>query len=183
MKKLVIALSTVLALGAVGTASAQSGTITFNGNVTATTCEVQFPGNGGAVSDPTVTLPIVTAASLSQPGIAAGRKPVMIQIGTSTAPCSIGNTVALELNPTRNAQLTEGRLTNLAPVDSAATNVVVALRDANDAEIDLRVPWQSARETFDNGIATIAFSGEYYATGAATAGEVTANVQYTLDYQ
>jgi len=64
----------------------------------------------------------------------------------------------------------------------SATNVQVALRDANDAEINLSTPWSSPRVNLVNGVAEVEFAGEYYASGTATAGAVSSNVQYTLDY-
>ncbi len=179
MSKLAIALSAALALGASAPAFAQSGTITFNGEVTATTCEVAFPGTGGSATDPVVTLPTVATTSLGTAGNTAGKTPVTVQIGTAAKPCA-GNSVALELNPNRNADQANGRLNNTDA--TGATNVQVALRDANDAEINLSAPWASQRVSLATGVAEVEFAGEYYATGAATAGAVSSNVQYTLDY-
>lgn len=180
MNKLAIALSAALALGASASASAQSGTITFNGEVTATTCEVAFPGSGGTSADPIVTLPTVPTSALDAAGRTAGRTPVTVQIGTSAAPCN-NSSVALELNPNRNAQQTDGRLDNTAAT-GAATDVQVALRDANDTEINLAQPWASARANLVSGVATVEFAGEYRATGTAGPGDVAAGVEYTLDY-
>jgi len=179
MNKLAIALTAALALGASSSVFAQSGTITFNGEVTATTCEVAFPGTGGSATDPIVTLPTVPTTALAAAGNTAGKTPVTVQIGTAAAQCA-GNSVALELNPNRNADQANGRLNNTDV--AGATNVQVALRDANDAEINLATPWSSPRVNLVNGIATVEFAGEYYATGAATAGAVTSGVEYTLDY-
>lgn len=179
MNKLAIALSATLAIGASSSAFAQSGTITFNGEVTATTCQVTFPGTGGSATDPIVTLPTVATTALATAGNTAGKTPVTVQIGTAAAQCA-GNSVAVELNPNRNADQTNGRLNNTDV--AGATNVQVALRDANDAEIDLSTPWSSQRVNLVNGVAEVEFAGEYYATGAATAGAVSSNVQYTLDY-
>lgn len=180
MKRTAIALSVLLALGATSPASAQSGTITFNGEVTSSTCEVTFPGAGASAgNDATITLPTVATTALVAPGNTAGKTPVSVQIGTAAVPCSAAS-VALELNPNRNADQTGGRLNNLAA--NGANNVQVALRDANDAEIDLSTPWSSPRVDLTGGVATVHFAGEYYALGAATAGAVSSNVQYTLDY-
>ncbi len=179
MSKLAIALSAALAIGASAPAFAQTGTITFNGEVTDTTCEVVFPGTGGSATDPVVTLPTVATTSLSAAGNTAGKTPVTVQIGTAALPCA-ASSVALELNPNRNADQTNGRLNNTDP--NGSQNVQVALRDANDAEINLSVPWASQRVAPTNGVAEVQFAGEYYATGAATPGAVSSNVQYTLDY-
>jgi len=178
MNKLAICLSAALALGAVSSAQAQSGTITFNGNVTATTCDVSI--NGATGTDGTVTLPTVATGSLAA-GNSAGKTPVTVHVGGSAAQCTSG-TVALELNPSRNALVTNGRLNNLATVDKA-DNVVVGLRDSADRLIDVTTPWSSERVSLNAGGADVVFAGEYFAEGGnAGAGKVSANVQYTLDY-
>ncbi len=178
MNKLAICLSVTMALGAVSSAHAQSGTITFNGEVTATTCDVTI--NGAAGTDGTVTLPTVATASLAA-GSSSGKTPVTVHVGGSGAQCTSGS-VALELNPSRNAQVSNGRLMNLAAASPAA-NVVVGLRDSSDRLIDVTTPWTSERVNLTAGGADVAFAGEYYADGAdAGAGNVSANVEYTLDY-
>ncbi len=181
MNKLVIAISSVLALGAATSAQAQTGLITFNGEVTAVTCEVTFPGAGGTADNPVVTLPKVAATSLTAAGQTAGKTPVTLQVGSAATPCTAA-TVALELNPSRNAQVNAaGRLLNTLTVDNA-TNVTVGLRDGNDQAINLATPWSSARIAPVAGIVSIPFAAEYNAEGAATAGQVSSNVQYTIDY-
>ncbi|MFP2768859.1 fimbrial protein [Oceanisphaera sp. KMM 10153] len=178
MNKIAIALSTAMALGAVSSANAQSGTINFTGNVTAVTCDVSF--NGAAGDSPTITLPTVATASLAA-GSSAGKTPITVQIGGSDAQCTSGS-VALELNPNRTAAVTDGRLNNTDA--SPAENVVVALRDSQDRLIDLSAPWSSERVDLGAGGAELTFAGEYYAAGGnATAGGVTAGVQYTLNYR
>lgn len=137
--------------------------------------------NGAAGTSPNITLPAVATGSLAA-GASAGNTPVTVHVGGTDAQCTSGS-VALELNPNRNAQLTNGRLNNVAPVADAASNVVVALRDASDRLIDLSTPWSSPRVNLSAGGADIVFSGEYYAEGGnAGAGNVSSNVQYTLDY-
>ena len=180
MNKLAIALSAALAIGAAFSASAQSGTITFNGQITATTCDITWPDNGGLTTDPVVTLPTVPTTALGSAGATVGRKAVSLVIGGSDAQCTSGN-AAIELNPNRDANQSNGYLNNAATVD-AATEVQIALRDAADKPIDLATPWRSA----EIDLATtkqIDFAAEYRATGAATAGNVNASVGYTIDYK
>jgi major type 1 subunit fimbrin (pilin) len=179
MNKIAIALSAALALGVVSSAHAQSGTITFNGEVTATTCDVSF--NGAAGNNPTITLPTVATGSLLT-GNSAGKTPVTVHIGGAGAQCTSGS-VALELNPNRNASIsTSGRLNNIAAA-TPASNVTVALRDDKDQLINVSTPWASDRVNLTAGGADILFAGEYYAEGGnAGAGNVSANVEYTLDY-
>lgn len=179
MNKTALAASAILALFASASANAQSGTITFNGEVTAVTCDVSI--NGTAGNDGTVTLDKVTAGSLPQ-GATGGKKAVIVHVGGSDAQCTSGS-VALELNPSRNARVTPGgNLLNLEATTPAA-NVAIALRDAADRSINVSTPWTSPRVNLSAGGADIPFAGEYIAeAGDAGAGQVNANVQYTLDY-
>lgn len=179
MNKLVIALSAALALGASASASAQSGTITINGKVTSTTCAITWPGATGTEQDPIITLPTVPTTSLASAGQTAGKKTVSLVIGAGTGTCTTGK-AALELNPSRNANQTNGFLNNTAGTDPAQY-VQIGLRDADDAAIDISQPWRSA----EIDLATtqqIDFAAEYRAYGVAEAGNVTGAVNYTIDY-
>ena len=181
MNKLVLALSAALALGISATASAQSGTITFNGRVTDTTCDVTFPGSSVPGGDPTIVLPTVPTTALSTAGSTAGKTPVAVVIGSAARPC-MHSSVALELNQNRTADVTAGRLNNVATADPA-TNVQVGLLTADDQPLDITSPKSIGRVNLDaNGIAQVDFAAEYYATAAAKAGAVAANVEYTVDY-
>ncbi|MBJ7515424.1 MAG: type 1 fimbrial protein, partial [Stenotrophomonas sp.] len=102
MNKLAIALSAALAIGASFSASAQNGTITFNGEITATTCTITWPGSGGTATDPIVTLPTVPTTALATAGATAGKQTVSLVIGGSDAQCTSGS-AAIELNPNRDA--------------------------------------------------------------------------------
>lgn len=180
MNKLAIALSAALAIGASFSASAQSGTITLNGQITATTCDITWPGSGGTPQDPIVTLPTVPTSALANAGDTAGKRTVSLVIGGSDAQCTSGN-AAIELNPNRDANQSNGFLNNSAATDPAA-NVQIALRDATDAPINIATPWRSAEIDLAS-TQQIDFAAEYRATGAATAGEVNASVGYTIDYK
>lgn len=181
MNKLAIALSAALAIGASFSASAQSGTITFNGEITATTCTITWPGSGGTATDPIVTLPTVPTTALAAPGVTAGKRTVSLVIGGPGAQCTSG-LAAIELNPNRDANQANGYLNNTATVDPA-TNVQIALRDANDAPINISTPWRSAEIDLTT-TQQIDFAAEYRSTTAAAgAGNVTANVGYTIDYK
>lgn len=182
MNKLAIALSAALAIGASFSASAQSGTISFEGAVTSTTCTITWPGSGGSATDPIVTLPTVPTSALAAAGATAGKQPISLVIGGSDAQCTSG-LAAIELNPNRDANQTNGYLNNTAATGAAATNVQIALRDANDAPINISTPWRSAE--IDLSVTQqIDFAAEYRSsTAAAGAGNVTASVGYTIDYK
>lgn len=181
MNKLAIALSAALAIGASFSASAQSGTITFNGEITATTCTITWPGSGGTATDPIVTLPTVPTTALASAGATAGKRAVSLVIGGSDAQCTSG-LAAIELNPNRDANQANGYLNNTATVDPA-TNVQIALRDASDAPINIATPWRSAEIDLST-TQQIDFAAEYRSTAAAAGpGNVTASVGYTIDYK
>lgn len=181
MKKISLALSAAVALAASATASAQSGTITFNGEVTATTCAVTWPGAGGTAQDPIVTLPTVPVTSLAVAGATAGKQVVSLVIGAGTGTCTTGF-AALELNPSRNANQSNGFLNNILTGGAEAGNVQVALRDADDAPINISQPWRSAEIDLTT-TKQIDFAAEYRASAVATAGLVSSQVAYTIDYK
>lgn len=181
MNKLVLSISSVLALGAATSAQAQTGLITFNGEVTAVTCEVTFPGASGTPGNPTIILPKVGATSLATAGQTAGKTPITLQVGTALAPCTAAS-VALELNNNRSALVNAaGRLENTLTAGEAKF-VSIGLRDGDDKAINLSTPWSSARFTPVSGVASIPFAAEYNAEGIAEPGLVSSNVQYTIDY-
>jgi len=181
MKKLtILSLAAAMAAGFASTASAQSGTITFNGEVIATTCSVTFPGGTGVGNDATYQLRQVTASTLANVGDRANRTPITLQIGGTGGQCSSG-TASLELNPNRNAAVDGTYLRNTAAT-SPATNVAIALSDGNDVAIDISRPWASAPIDLA-ATKDLRFGAEYVATGAAAAGNVTAAVGYTVTYR
>lgn len=182
MNKIALGLSAALALGAAASANAQSGNIDFTGMVTSVTCDVRFGGGASGSDNGVVSLPIVSTQSLPG-GAFAGKTSFTMTVNGSDPQCQQGG-VAVELNPNRSAAIVgPGYLENTEPQSPA--NVAIAMRDANDSLIDLSTPWASPRVQLTTpGGAVFTFSGEYVAhNGAATAGDVKAQVQYTLDYK
>lgn len=182
MNKLAIALSAALAIGASFSASAQSGTITFNGQITATTCQVTWPGSTGTATDPIVTLPTVPTTALSgAEGKTAGKTPIALTIGADgTCAASVA---AIELNPNRDANQANGYLDNEL-TSGNAVGVQVALRDASDNPILIDTPWRSAEVAIGATGARIDFAAEYRASAASVdPGQVSASVGYTIDYK
>ncbi len=160
-------------------ACAQSGDITFNGEITTTTCDVSF--NGALGENPVIVLPKVAASSLLA-GSSAARTPVHVHIGGTAPGCASGG-VTMRFDPARNASLRNGRLVNTAAT-GAATNVVIGLRDDRDQPIDLAAGWLSPVAGLAPGGADMLFHAEYYADGGdAQPGLVQAPLQYTLNYQ
>jgi len=180
VNKLAITASLLLALGTVSSAHAQSGTIKFTGTLTAITCDLTFAGTGVVNSaNPIVTLPTVPVSALSAANNTAGTTPIKLTVGGSASQCT-GGFASLELNPNRAASVTNGRLDNTA--GSGAQQVQVQLRDDSQTVIDLTTPWRSQPINLTAG-EELTFSAEYYSTGTATAGDVEADLQYTMSYR
>ncbi|WP_349985549.1 fimbrial protein [Stenotrophomonas sp. WHRI 8082] len=172
-----------LALFAIALASAshaQSGEITFNGQVTSVTCEVSF--NGVVGDNPTIILPTVAASSLRM-GESGGLTPVVMHVNGADPQCSSG-TVSVVLNATRAANLRNGRLINTGPGIGGGTNVAVALRDRQDQPIDLTGGVILTGTPAVGGGVDIHFSSEYYAdVNDGMPGIFRAPLGYTLTYR
>lgn len=175
MKKIAIAIAGVLSLGAAASAQAQSdGTITFNGEVLATSCAIDAGGTGAA--DATVTLPKVAANSLNADGARIGDTPFSIVVGSTATPCTQSNVQAYFHN--RGNVNAAGRLNNTG----TATNVNVAVLNANHQDINLSNNTNSLTVPINSGTAQLDFYGQYYATGQATPGTVNTGVEYSVVY-
>lgn len=176
MKHKLLALATAAAALSPMVASASDGTITFTGAVKATTCAVTAP------SSFTVTLPAVSVGTLASSGAVAGATRFAIAIGS----CSGGETQAnafFEAGSTVDA--VAGRLKN-ATGAGMATNVDLQLTTAAGTVIDLSKA-SGAQYTPQTGnivtnAATLEYAVRYYATGAATAGNVASSLTYSVVY-
>jgi len=160
-------------------ASAADGTITFNGKVTSKTCTVSTP----AGKNFTVTLPTVSTTSLAAAGAVAGSTPFSI----SLTGCAAGN-VAAYFEPGATVDFNSGRLLNQAQ-SNAAGNVQIQLLGSNNGFLPVLAAGSNQTQTnsqsvkvASDGSANLNYYAEYYATAAATAGDVTTSVQYTLIY-
>ncbi|MCL7715580.1 fimbrial protein [Stenotrophomonas mori] len=160
-------------------ASAADGTITFNGKVTDKTCTISTPGG----KDFAVNLPTVSQSALATAGAVAGRTPFAINLSQ----CSAGK-VATYFEPGQTVDFNTGRLLNQASAD-AATNVQLQLLGSNNqflpikgAGADLAQSNSQWVTVGDDGSADLDYYAEYYATAAATPGDVTSSVKYTIIY-
>jgi major type 1 subunit fimbrin (pilin) len=160
---------------------ATDGTITFNGKVTDQTCTISTPGG----KDFTVTLPTVSASTLSAQSSTAGRTPFSINL----TKCSKGQ-VATYFEPGSTVDFNTGRLVNQAQTN-AATNVQIQLLGKNNQYIPILAAGANGAQnnsqwvavTNDGDSADLNYYAEYYATNAVGAGDVTSSVQYTIIYQ
>ncbi|TNY26547.1 fimbrial protein [Fulvimonas soli] len=179
--------STLVATGALlaspMAARAADGTITFNGDITGQTCDINGNGTGG--KDFTVTLPTVSKSTLAAAGSWAGRTPFTIALSHCSP--ATGN-VATYFEPGASVDLTTGQLI----VDggaNAATNVQLALLNGDTSQIRVGATTGGADSSgsksvaLSNGAATLNYYVQYVAhNGAATEGSVTSRVNYTIVY-
>lgn len=159
---------------------AADGSINFTGRVFDNACVIDSDS-----SSLVVTLPTVSTNRLKAEGDVSGRTPFKINISN----CTAANITAY-FEPGPNIDVITGRLTNQAK--DGAKNISIQLLskkgapililpmanlDSNEFEA-IKVPTGT-----DKSKTTLYYSAEYYATGAVTAGPVSATVQYTIIYK
>jgi len=174
-----LSLAAVIALACAGSAQAADGTITINGQITDVTCNVAV--NGGT-QNATVTLPTVSTSSLDAAGKTAGATPFNITLsGCVSATGGTLNTASTWFEPGATVDSTTGRLISNGTVN----NVQVELLSSSMTAIKAGAATQhDTPVSISSGTGTLSYYAQYHATnGAATAGSVTASVQYTIVYQ
>jgi major type 1 subunit fimbrin (pilin) len=182
MNKLAIAVSIATIFGVAHMANAAStGTITFEGELTATTCKVTIDGSD---ADATVVLPTVGINSLDAPGEVTGRTGFNMALSecegtltTASAFFEAGSTV----------DTITGRLKN-ATGDGYATNVSLQLTDSSNADAVIKAgdTSQVVSTTYvdiSSGTANLPYAVQYYAENATTAGAVAGSVTYSIQYK
>lgn len=181
MKKLVLAVSIVSALVSVSAAQAAStGTITFNGLLTANTCDVAVAGQA---ADASVVLPTISINQLAAATQTAGRTSFDMALTNCAGTLQ---TASAFFESGSSVNVSTGRLRNMT---GSATNVELQLRDgssASQAIIQAGNANQVANTTYvdvSSGNATLPYAVEYYATGATEAGTVVSNVVYSIQYK
>jgi len=178
MKKIILAASVIAAFGMVNTAQAAStGTITFNGELTATTCDVSVEGQG---ADATVVLPTLGTNVLDAASKTAGDTRFNMAL-TNCAGTLNTASAYFEDGATVNAQ---GRLIN----SGTATNVDLQLLDGSGTRgvINVGSGDQTTNTTYvdtSTGSANLPYAVRYFATAPTTAGTVVSSVIYNLQYK
>lgn len=182
MNRILLSAMVSSALLSGGAIAADSGTITFTGAITDSTCDVSV--NGGGASG-TVTLPTVSAASLSTMGQTTG---------TTRFTLDLSNCAGGTLNTAKayfqngSSVSSAGRLINQAST-SPATGVTLQLLDGQTGNaINVGDSAQNTGGFVDitgavSGTVTLPYSVEYYAETASAAGAVSSMVTYNLNYQ
>lgn len=175
MKKLIPALIIGMGLSA-GAFAAPDGTITFNGALTATTCNITGNSQG---KNFTVTLPTVSTSLLTAAALTTGVTPFSIAL-TGCSPAS-GN-VHTFFN-TGTSTMADGNLKNMT---GTAQNVEVQVMNGDLSVIKLNMDDASQNSLSTaiatDGTATLNYAAQYYATAATTAGTVATTVTYNMSY-
>lgn len=181
MIKLVIAISLVTVFGAVGSAQAGStGTITFNGELTANTCDVIVDGQA---ADATVVLPTVGVNQLQAATRTAGDTGFVMVLNNCVGTLQTAS-VFFQAGTTVDA--VTGRLKNIG---GNATNVSLQLLDGSSTSssvIQVGNQNQKTNTVYRNvasGSANLPYIVRYYAEAPTTAGTVVSNVVYSIQYQ
>ncbi|ABI39309.1 Fimbrial protein [Shewanella sp. MR-4] len=181
MNKKIISLAIAcLPVIVVPTAKASTGTITFNGEVTSSTCTVKVNGTS---ADAVVTLPTVSTSDLAADTVVAGRTTFTINLSECTLDANQSQVVAFFESGT-NVVATTGRLKN----NGTAGNVSLQLLDAVNSSVikagdEGQKTSNTATTVAGDGTAILPYAVEYYAEGAAaTAGTVTSSVTYSIHY-
>lgn len=181
MKKLALIASLVAACGSVGLAQAAStGNITFNGELTANTCDVIVDGQG---ADALVKLPTIGTNQLTAATQTAGRTGFNMALNNCAGTLT---TASAFFEAGTSVDLTTGRLKNMS---GTATKVDLQLRDGSSAtQAVIEAGNQSQRNSTQyvdvtSTTANLPYYVEYYANGATTAGTVVSNVVYSIQYK
>ncbi|BDB23162.1 ferrous iron transporter B [Cupriavidus sp. TA19] len=159
-------------------AHAVDGTITFNGNISATSCTIN--GNGSGAKSFTVTLPTVSASTLETAGARAGRTPFVIALNCDADTGAVHT--YFEPGPTTDASTGNLVLNSGA---GTATNVQIGLLNSNFTPIKAGFAdgvQNSLPVDLVGGVANLSYFAEYVATDKATAGAANSSVMYTIAY-
>lgn len=163
------------------TLAADTGTISFNGLVTDSTCSVDIGGSG---ANGTITLPTVSTAALQSATHVAGRTQFTMKLSGCTGALTSAKAF---FEPGSTVSTATGRLINTN--GTGAANVSLQLIDGTDNRVInvgdySQVSSNSGFISTASGNASLPYFVEYYAESASvTAGAVTAQVTYSLTYK
>ncbi|MBB6248051.1 type 1 fimbrial protein [Rhodanobacter sp. A1T4] len=163
-------------------ANTSSGTISFTGTLTASTCTVAVNGSTSTLAIALPTTPLVNGV-LSTAGSSAGWTAVTLTLSSCTS--LTGYTKVFPYFTGTGIDTTTGYLSNTG----TATNVEVALSNGQSLTNVLTLQGASGAQNAGTQLLSAAtptfayYAGYVAPTAAATAGSVAASVQYNLNYQ
>ncbi|ACB69071.1 Fimbrial protein (plasmid) [Burkholderia ambifaria MC40-6] len=152
------------------------GKVTFDGELTTSTCSVQ-----AGDEDKKVLLPKISTVDLAKKADTAGS--TSFTIGVSNCATDV-KAVAAHFEMT-NMDPDTGNLKNLAEAATAAKNVTVQLVNSDGTGVRAGTTGRffNVAGTGTERGATLIYGGQYYATGETTAGKVNSFARFTLAYQ
>ena len=161
---------------------ASDGTITFNGELTASTCDVIVDGQG---ADATIQLPIVSTADLKAASKVAGRTGFNMALNNCSGTLK---TASAFFEAGATVGTVTGRLKNTVTApNGGATNVSLQLLDGDNSNvIQAGNQNQITNNSFvdvASGSGTLSYAVQYYAENATTPGLVSSNVVYSIMYK
>jgi len=157
-------------------AAAGDGSIHFTGTIRNATCAISINGGGPTAS---ITLPTVSASTLSTAGATAGRTPFNMVLSGCTGD-SLG-TASTHFAASTATDLESGRL-----IAGGVNNVHLQLLNSNYGVIEVGKPSQNdVPVDISSGGGTLRYYVEYYGTGAGpvSTGGMTSYVEYSIVYQ
>lgn len=180
MKKILLSTIAVAVLSSTAAQAASTGLIQFEGELTATTCNVIVDGQA---ADATVILPTVGTNQLTGPTQTAGSTGFVMALSQCAGTLE---TASAFFEAGSSVDLTTGRLVN---VSGGATGVSLQLLDASaTGESIIKVGSQTQRtgtvyKDISGGSTDLPYIVRYYAEDATTAGSVISSVVYSIQYQ
>lgn len=180
MKKSLLALSLGLAAGVAGTSAfANTGTINFEGKITASTCPIDIvnPADGSIGNQ--VKMGSVEAGRFTATGQEHGGKGFALRVPDS-AGCLITPTSKASVTFNGTADST-GNYFAVTPTADGAKNVVIVLKDKTGSPV---APNSASAEydLNDTGPTDLRFDAYYRSTAASvSAGVASADVQFVVD--
>lgn len=186
MNRKVLAFAALVSATGAQYANAIDGTINFNGQLTATTCDIAVNGSGASTAA-VVTLPTVSTGSLASNGQTAGQTAFNITLAncsgtnqTAAAFFEAGPSVDQASGQLRNTTGTAGNV-RLQLVD-LGNNAVIRAGNAEQRTTAFRNAVTSTG-TPSQGSANLPYAVRYIASGQTTPGTVLSTVTYSIDYQ
>ncbi len=156
-------------------AAAGQGTVTFNGNLTDSTCTLD---GLDANNNLNVALPTISTKTLAAAGNTAGATMFQLKVKDCSADVT---KVAAHFETTNLETVSRGAKNLKDGVTGGATKVAVQLLDGDGTTV-LNLGTKGSPVTVTSGAATMYYGGRYYALGQTTAGAVQSVVTFTLAY-
>lgn len=161
-------------------ALAADGTITFQGNITNSTCVVS---TSGGTANMTVTMPFTVSSALSKPGSTSQTVPFAINVSKCSP--TMGASVFTYFE-SANINPATGALKNTV-TSGGATNVEIQILEKGaPLFLAMDANGQGSGQTsvsISNGGAVRNYGARYFSTGPITSGLVNTSTQYTVIYQ